>query len=169
MSNQVYSNSQHKYFAQPGMTRWQLTGSQTVTEAEGSKLIAWQSLPDINQGSGSAITSNAGVFTVNEEGLYSITLAAALTMPTAAWDYRITLNLAAGNLQATNVPLARVKAYTPFNGAIGSLIEQLSAVAYIPQGGAFVVFLENFTATEALTINASGVTLQSVLQVTKIA
>lgn len=69
MSNQVYANSNHKYYPCPGLNTWATSGVAVPTG--GSQITVPFAATIITQ-SPQYVSANAGIFTVNDEGVYSI-------------------------------------------------------------------------------------------------
>lgn len=146
MSNQVYSNSTRKYWAQPGVTVWSHAVSQTITKADGSTDITFAPAPTVNQGSGAFMSYNAATdtFTVNESGMYSLNLIARMkkSAPAEDWSYDVGLQIESGDLFQTSVIYQ--KGAVPANEADDIFV-----------GGSVVMFLKNTTQFKCFFTNYS--------------
>lgn len=158
MSNQVYSNPQHKYFAQPGATVWGILAGVPYAASQGTLSIPFFTPPDINQG-GVAFLQNSltGTFTAQEEGVYYLKLVAPVEMELRATGgppvvlgkeflFAIGIQLLTGNGAEDGVIVDWFKAQyeSPAVAPETRYVANVSATVYLPQGASFRTFATNF-------------------------
>lgn len=182
MSNQVYANQQHKYFAQPGATSWPLVGSSFLVGTTPDS-VPFAPIPTYNQGNASSTvgseTSYGGLrydaatdeFISETEGLYYLGLAfVATNSPAPVAGDRVEVELAVqlltGNGAATNedINLWLGGIVVPTSPLLVSMVS--NATVFLPQGAHFRVLAQALSTTAVEIIGGAGNTR---LLVTKIA
>jgi len=158
MSNQVYSNLQHKYFAQPGQSVWNLAADQTVAKVGGAVPIELVT-PLYDQGSAAFLVINPSFnFVCQVEGVYYLNLivGSEMTAPsTSNWEYEIGILLLAGNGAATNQIVTRWKGAVNRQAAPDDetrVIQSCCCMVYLPQGAEFRCYAINSIAAEQLAM-----------------
>lgn len=151
MSNQVYANQVHQFFAQPGQTAFNLASDQSLAKVGGAAPIELV-VTDYDQGSAAYLVLNPSFnFVCQVEGLYYLNLiVGAETAGNAGnWEFETGIVLLTGNGAATNQIITRWKGAIVRQAAPDDenrVIVSCAAVAYLPQGAQFRCYAVNSIA-----------------------
>jgi len=152
-SNQVISNPAHKYYAQPGKAKYNMSGDLSVLTTATSAVLFPLADAEVPMG----IDVTGGTFNVNVDGVYAINVILAVTGVdnTHDKDFSATLLFTGnpGNLSA----LAYIQSREPARGSdVGSDVEiiTLSYTGFFYAGQGWTVSVHNF-ADNTLTVQAS--------------
>lgn len=148
MSNQVYSNGQRKYYAQPGSTHWGLLLTQTFPPPPIITSVIFDPVPFFNQGNQLNLRFDplTNEFVAVEEGLYFLSfLAEAQMSGGTVFEFAIGIQLVTGHGDVDGEPIALWQGATTLS-VYPTVYQQISATAYLPQGSTFRVFLDNQAA-----------------------
>lgn len=156
MSNQVDSNQQSKYVAQPGVTIWFLTADQVITAAASTTKCLFNNPPPFNQGNGEFLRYDPAtmMFEVMVPGSFSMNFLANLNMTTVAqpFHFDIGIEVFSGQLASTSIAVRKIP-LPAASVASPAIQENAAATIYLRQGVKFFVYFTNYNASDTLKLN----------------